>query len=169
MRGTSRDPAVGPSGEDRPCGGSRANPVPAAFPLDIWRLGAQREGLPIIAPAGSRVFSVTCGTVSTLRDGHLVISEPDGLSIEYRDLAVTSRLAVGTSVDAGTALGRLVPASPRSPGPRVVIAVRDADGREINPFGLLVGSVEPHDLAGSRSGIGEDPETMAMTREPRRL
>jgi TP901 family phage tail tape measure protein len=95
-------------------------------------------GVDLAAPAGTPVRAAKAGTVSIERSGDVKVTHPDGTSAVYRH--VNAGVRAGQQVAAGQTIAQVRAHDPRSTGPHLHFEERDAQGRPVDPKGLLAAS-----------------------------
>jgi hypothetical protein len=157
-------PAAGPVDEPPPPGVSA--PVPSGrLSAGFWPVacllvaddGGARLRIPVTA--GSSVHAIVAATVR-LRTAPIVeIEALDGRRFRYAPVA-DIRVAAGEVLKAGAVLGTVA----GDHAAHLELAVRDPDGRWVDPYPLLVGLADPNELGvDNRTGDGIDPDVTRRT------
>src|SRR5262245_45819463 len=151
-------PSSGPLDEPPPRGvpapapaGSLAGgfwPVPFLLAVDD---GSARLRIPVVR--GTTVHAVVASEVRAVAGSMVELQDGDGRRFR---LGPVTNVAVthGARVDAGAVLGTV------DNGDALELAVREADGRWVAPYPLLVGLADPNELGfDPTTGAAVDPET----------
>lgn len=154
-------PGVGPLDEPPPAG--MAAPVPSGrLARGFWPvpclLVADDGGarLHIAVSGGTTVHAVVAATVRSSGESIVEIEAPDGRRFRYAPVAGI-RVVAGDVLKAGAVLGTVA----GEHAAHLELAVRDPDGRWVDPYPLLVGLADPNELGmDARTGDGVDPDSL---------
>jgi hypothetical protein len=156
-------PGAGPLDEPPPIG-VRA-PAPAArltagfWPVPCLLVADDGGGrLRIAVAGGTTVHAVVGATVRSSREPVVEIETLDGRRFRYAPVTDV-RVAPGDVLKSGAVLGRVA----GEHAAQLELAVRDPDGRWVDPYPLLVGLADPNELGvDPRTGDGVDPDFLGL-------
>jgi hypothetical protein len=113
--------------------------------------------LRIAVAGGTTVHAVMGATVRTSREPVVEIETLEGRRFRYAPVTDV-RVAPGDVLKPGAVLGRVA----GEHAAQLELAVRDPDGRWVDPYPLLVGLADPNELGvDARTGDGVDPDSVA--------
>jgi len=155
-------PGAGPLDEPPPAG-VRAPAPTARLGAGFWPvpclLVADDGGarLRVAVAGGTTVHAVVAATVRSAREPVVEIETLGGRRFRYAPVADV-RVAVGEVVKPGAVLGTVA----GEHAAHLEFAVRDPDGRWVDPYPLLVGLADPNELGvDARTGDGVDPDAVS--------
>jgi hypothetical protein len=113
--------------------------------------------LRIAVAGGTSVHAVVAATVRSSHGSVVEIETLEGRRFRYAPVA-DIRVAPGEVLKAGAVLGRVA----GEHAAQLELAVRDPDGRWVDPYPLLVGLADPNELGvDARTGDGIDPDAFS--------
>jgi hypothetical protein len=160
-------PGTGPLDEPPPAGVAAPEPT-GRLPAGFWPvpclLVADEGGarLHIAVSAGTTVHAIVPANVRTSHEPVIEIEALDGRRFRYSPVA-DIRVAAGDDVNAGAVLGTVAGVK----AAKLELSVREADGRWVDPYPLLVGLADPNELGvDARTGDGVDPDDIPRRTAP---